>query len=184
MTTFEGIPTEFAGARFRSRLEAKWAAFFTAMGWDWEYEPLDLDGYIPDFVLRFKRPMLVEVKPIFGSSDPIAREARAKIQNSGWHGQALLVGAGVARDEYGMACIGQVSNEDEDEAGNIYFMFGHASLHRCLKCGEFSIHDPVLSYRCRVNDCHDGDSYLGGFDADEAIRTWRQVSSTVQWKPR
>lgn len=30
------------GYRFRSRLEERWAAFFTTIGWDWEYEPVDL----------------------------------------------------------------------------------------------------------------------------------------------
>ena len=58
------IPTTYAGIRFRSRLEATWAAFFTAVNWPWEYEPLDYDGYIPDFLLTLGRgQVLVEVKP-------------------------------------------------------------------------------------------------------------------------
>jgi hypothetical protein len=49
----------------RSRLECKWACVFDQIGWRWEYEPLDFNGWIPDFLIRTKcLPLLVEVKPI------------------------------------------------------------------------------------------------------------------------
>lgn len=58
------IPTHYNGINFRSRLEAKWARFFDLVGWRYEYEPVDLNGYIPDFVLKFgKMPVYVEIKP-------------------------------------------------------------------------------------------------------------------------
>lgn len=64
VSNFKAIPTSYDGINFRSRLEAKWAAFFHLMGWKYEYEPIDLDGYIPDFVLTgCKIPIYVEVKP-------------------------------------------------------------------------------------------------------------------------
>ena len=31
--TIKAIPTTYAGVRFRSRLEARWAAFFDLCGW-------------------------------------------------------------------------------------------------------------------------------------------------------
>lgn len=43
------IPTMYAGVQFRSRLEARWAAFFDIVGLKWDYEPFDLAGWIPDF---------------------------------------------------------------------------------------------------------------------------------------
>ena len=55
MTTYSAIPTMYDGVRYRSRLEARWAAFFNRSGTPFEYEPFDLKGYIPDFVLRFPR---------------------------------------------------------------------------------------------------------------------------------
>jgi hypothetical protein len=58
------IPTMYGGVQFRSRLEARWAAFFDIAGWRWQYEPIDLDGWIPDFRLCGKVPALCEVKPI------------------------------------------------------------------------------------------------------------------------
>lgn len=59
------IPTKYAGVQFRSRLEARWAAFFDLLKWDWEYEPIDLDGYIPDFIISNHGTgrLFVEVKP-------------------------------------------------------------------------------------------------------------------------
>ena len=37
------IETSYMGCRFRSRLEARWAVFFDALGWQWEYEK---QGYV------------------------------------------------------------------------------------------------------------------------------------------
>ena len=52
---FKAIETIYNGYRFRSRLEARWAVFFDALGVKYEYEKegFDLDGmwYLPDFWL-------------------------------------------------------------------------------------------------------------------------------------
>lgn len=49
--TCVAVPTVYEGVNFRSRLEARWAAMFDLLGWEWEYEPVELAGYIPDFRL-------------------------------------------------------------------------------------------------------------------------------------
>ncbi len=46
--------TTYKNIRFRSRLEARWAIFFDALGTGWEYEPEGFElsdgrGYLPDF---------------------------------------------------------------------------------------------------------------------------------------
>jgi hypothetical protein len=65
---FKAIPTLYDGVQFRSRLEARWYAFFKLAGLAPEYEPFDLDGWIPDIVIPSKTydgaPLLVEVKPL------------------------------------------------------------------------------------------------------------------------
>lgn len=38
------IETRYAGCRFRSRLEARWAVFFDALKIEWEYEPEGVEG--------------------------------------------------------------------------------------------------------------------------------------------
>lgn len=60
------IQTEWRGYKFRSRLEARWAVFFAALGIPFEYEPegFDIDGqrYLPDFYLP-NQLTWVEIKP-------------------------------------------------------------------------------------------------------------------------
>lgn len=61
------IATQFKGYKFRSRLEARWAVFFNALGLRWEYEPQGFelrDGtrYLPDFYLP-DQDTYVEIKP-------------------------------------------------------------------------------------------------------------------------
>ena len=71
-------PTFYQGVRFRSRLEARWACFFDQAGWQWEYEPIDLQGWTPTFRVEFpcshsecpaSHSLLVEVKPYYSISD-------------------------------------------------------------------------------------------------------------------
>lgn len=57
MGGIRSIPTEYNGYRFRSRLEARWAIFFDALGVDYEYEPEGFElpsgkRYLPDFRVR------------------------------------------------------------------------------------------------------------------------------------
>src|SRR5687768_5270320 len=68
MTNISPIETRYAGHRFRSRLEARWAVFFTHVGLEWEYESQGfLVGrrkrpYLPDFYLPAVG-LWAEVKP-------------------------------------------------------------------------------------------------------------------------
>lgn len=83
------------GINFRSRLEARWAEFFIELGFEWDYEPIDLDGYIPDFIIKLpgdiNNEILVEVK---GTTDfKKLIDYRYKIEDSGWKGFYLIVGA-------------------------------------------------------------------------------------------
>jgi hypothetical protein len=49
----KAIQTVYKGYNFRSRLEARWAVFFDALGWKWQYEvegfKLPSGNYLPDF---------------------------------------------------------------------------------------------------------------------------------------
>ena len=55
MADIKAIETYYKGYRFRSRLEARWAVFFDALGVRYEYEPegyyTQYGGYLPDFFL-------------------------------------------------------------------------------------------------------------------------------------
>jgi hypothetical protein len=60
------LETWWQGTRFRSRLEARWAVCFAALGIPWEYEPqgyaLPNGPYLPDF--RLWGCLYAEVKPV------------------------------------------------------------------------------------------------------------------------
>jgi len=88
----KAIETSYKGYRFRSRLEARWAVFFDALGIKWEYEKegFDLgDGlrYLPDFWLP-QVSMWAEVKG--DAFDMVALEKCALLAR-GTHCQVLLL---------------------------------------------------------------------------------------------
>jgi len=61
--------TIYNGIEFRSMLEAKWACFFDITGWQWQYEPMQINNRVPDFIIYTKTDyyrtdkIIVEVKP-------------------------------------------------------------------------------------------------------------------------
>jgi hypothetical protein len=80
--TIAAIPTTYRDIRFRSRLEARWAAFFDQVGLSWSYEPIDCPGWIPDFRVG---ELLVDVKP--ARERPAA--AYEKIERAGARGAVI-----------------------------------------------------------------------------------------------
>jgi hypothetical protein len=76
--TIQAKPTVYRGQTFRSRLEARWAAFFDLLEWEWVYEPFHFGGWVPDFAIRapgaqsLRKVVLVEVKPIVLLDDETA----------------------------------------------------------------------------------------------------------------
>jgi hypothetical protein len=87
--TIKAKPTKYRGVLFRSRLEAKWAAFFDNLKWHWEYEPCEFNGWFPDFAIYGKTETIhVEVKPIVR----FCQETSDKIDASGCNSSVLLIG--------------------------------------------------------------------------------------------
>lgn len=39
--------------QFKTRLEAHWAAFFDLAGWEWHYNPVAIQDWLPDFRVKF-----------------------------------------------------------------------------------------------------------------------------------
>jgi len=69
--------TMYKGRLYRSRLEARWAAMFDAMGWQYEYEPFDLEGWSPDFKIKgVYLDILVEVKPQYLINDSLIEKIK------------------------------------------------------------------------------------------------------------
>jgi hypothetical protein len=104
--TIPAIPTEYEGRIYRSRLEAKWAAFFDMCGWKAEYEPYDLGSWSPDFLIKGRySDILVEVKPITALDFPTVYKMYAATEQTGFKGDLLLVGAAVfSHTDLGWVC--------------------------------------------------------------------------------
>ncbi len=90
----QGIPT--IGPKeiqFRSKIEAQWAYLFQSFGWNWEYEPYELKGYIPDFLITMNKvQILIEIKGdnnIWEEYNPHLK----KIRDSGWKGVVIILGS-------------------------------------------------------------------------------------------
>ena len=96
MSNHKGIPTIGArGIQFRSRIEAQWAYIFETLEWDWEYEPIDLQGYIPDFIIKFDgdNEILIEIKGDVNIwKEDVYTPHKDKIIKSGWKGQFGILG--------------------------------------------------------------------------------------------
>ena len=60
------FPTKYKNILFRSRLEARWAAYFDLDKIPWDYEPaINFSGWIPDFSLTMGRlKVYIEIKPV------------------------------------------------------------------------------------------------------------------------
>jgi hypothetical protein len=85
--------TMLNGVEYRTRLEARWAALFTVMKWRFDYEPLDLGKWSPDFVLHgADAPILVEVKPIDRLDRDVCRQMTDAANETDFEGTLLLLG--------------------------------------------------------------------------------------------
>jgi hypothetical protein len=180
----EGIPTEIDGFRCRSRLEATWAAMFDLLGWDYDYEPFDLPGWIPDFILKGALPVLVEVKPIVTMDE--ALEYAPKIAAAEPPYPVALVGCG-PMPEIHYNALGTIiflpGWSEETGDGGIYCGPGdylHAmDCPTCRPQGGWGT--PLGCFTCGKCGYHDGGSGAGRPHIHDL---WAQAKNRVQWRAR
>ena len=190
----KSIPTTYAGVNFRSRLEATWAAFFDACGWPWQYEPVDLDGWIPDFTIGWQ-PTLVEVKPFYDARD--FDDVLTKVTQAGYRGQVVLLGVSPWTDHQTFAItigwlatwIGDTTTNWNVEDLNIGWTEGNGKLGLCPMEGAWvnliwpapeNISHPnkwarVLEFKSSGT----GMSALG-----TVLRHWTTAGNHARWRPR
>lgn len=85
----KAIETHYKGYRFRSRLEARWAVFFDALGVKWEYEKEGYDlgeagWYLPDFWLP-DFGIWIEIKGEISGTDDEFHKIDALYKATGHH---------------------------------------------------------------------------------------------------
>lgn len=182
----QGIPTVYRGIEFRSRVEARWAAMFTNLGWSWEYEPVDADGYIPDFLVQGGKPMFVEVKAAISHQDYM--DATPKAEALVPYGtDVLIVGAspfplmpGGFNNEPDYTPAGVLG--EHHDSGILCWSSGNWIV--CRNCNRVSVFHSLNSFQGRPCGCYDGDHFLG-HPPIEAIRTaWNRATNDVKWRGR
>ena len=176
-------PTVYGARQFRSRLEAKWASFFDLCGWQFEYEPFDLEGWSPDFLLGGN--VLVEVKPITQPDDDTINKMRDGARACGWNGELLLLGVSPLFDKpsvlagCSMGWLGEYW-EASTEPGSVR-TWCFALAPACLASGgqpDFMHADGAYSGRMsgeryKTCDFPHGSSWLKA--------TWDRAANRVQW---
>lgn len=188
-----GIPTTYSGVRFRSRLEARWAAFFDYVGWRWDYEPLDLNGWIPDFVLHGHegKTVMVEIKPTYVFPEDIAKKVVEASRPWRPRSEILLLGArlflhpGDDNTHPGASTIGWLAEMYESPNGEQSEWFMPAQLVHKDNLFDFA-HD-AGDYAGRMFGIYDSD-YWFVYEGDRAAtsvvsRYWNLAGNKVQWRP-
>ena len=135
--TIRAIETIYAGCRFRSRLEARWAVFFDELDIEWKYEAqgYEKDGerYLPDFLLP-RTQTFVEVK---GDREALVRDFDRQVRLHDFNGVLpdFQESFGTKR---GLLLLGDIPYAP----GCVVFhplIQHHKGLHR-VWCGFFPMH--------------------------------------------
>lgn len=187
------ITTIYRGIEYRSRLEARWASFFTGLGWHFTYEPFDGDGYIPDFLIHGERPLLVEVKPAVQLRDyqsPVAKAQNGLRQH--WAHDIIIVGA----DPFPrIGCtwgnvqfppagwLGEFYPGDEN-VPEVAWTWGPGNWFTCGHCEAAGIFHDHMTFVGRPCGHYDGDHYLSPARAVAIQATWANACNDVKWRGR
>jgi len=187
----------YRDTRFRSRLEARWAAFFDLVGWRWTYEPLDADGYIPDFLVHGERPHLVEVGPCLGYEELVAKAAKAQDAfpavvhtcNREWQhrGGACVHESFATRRERGVLIVGVAPAIGCHQTDDGFGHEGWAWLAPCGRCGVLAVCNGASLHGQPLTPCGhpDGPEWLDGRTQQGLLETlWRRAGNDVAWPGR
>lgn len=191
-----GIPTTYRYNAMRSRLEARWAHFFDLLGWQWVYEPLDADGYIPDFLVQGPAPFFVEVGPCITQADYRTKSAKPEAAAASLARDLLVVGvsplpgieSGIGQNTTTAGLLGEYAEWPDDalEDPSVLrpgYAWDSGQWTVCLTCRRPGIYHSVQSYTVRPCGHYDGGANHGDVDPASLNDLWAQAGSRVQWKP-
>ena len=186
------VPTVYKGRQYRSRLEAKWAAFFDLVGWQYEYEPCDLNGWFPDFALYGKTrdgrntTILCEVKPIVEFDEHTAERMRNALAGTYYqNSELLLLGSGPVRDGNGnrlqLGWLYEQPHGPWDAA--VFRAYGIRS--EATLTYTYGLAHKSGSFGDRITGHHQGGRQIAPEDCGlESLSTlWQQAGNITQYNP-
>lgn len=176
---FAPIPTTYQGVQFRSRTEARWAAFFDAIKLPWQYEPegFERDGmrYLPDFWLprilnrgRDQGGCFFEVKPAAPTADELTK-ARMIAYGTGKFVVLAASSPITAADEHLHEIVRMPDQDWEDEG----LKFGACDFCDRIDIGFYASDEPHCV--CRI----------GALSAqtDRLVRARSEFQNFARWVP-
>lgn len=193
--TIAAIPTMYRGRQYRSRLEAKWAAFFDLLGWRHEYEPYDLGAWSPDFLVsqtgEFPGKVLVEVKPkldeeTFYRMLSACDEKGVFSEDSDIYG-IVLVGASPETTEKLGVRVGWLYQKafrkrEPADASILWSLDDDAPV----VMADFAYVDPTGAgwFTLMSGDAETGAPSRTRFYKKHTLSLWSRASNAVQWLPQ
>jgi len=151
-------PTLYNGVRFRSRLEARWACFFDLLEWKWEYEPIDFEGWTPDF--KIKQPC---GHSECGGSHEMYCEVKPYTDIKEFEGHPS--------DSWGYACLG-----NDPSVTKMEICHGDGG-------GTYELMDFVYHADISINLGYEGWQNNLSFE-ESVIELWKRAGNKVQWLPK
>jgi hypothetical protein len=175
-----GIPTTFNHNNMRSRLEAKWACMFEKLGWKYIYEPFDLDGWIPDFLITGKKKVFVEVKPFieFKEWEQEIKTIESALRKANMIEDYLLLGANIG------------TNEVYSDTGSLGYY-----AQECQGCWDvqtnsifyskekYGMEHAYMDYTCPITGLKVQDDGGERLTLDQLENAFKECGNEVQWKP-
>lgn len=143
-------PTLYNGRKYRSRLEARWQYTFDQLGWNAQYEPSEINGRNPDFIIKCSpdtkyaaKYIIVEVKPATMQTEEYLSkvlfdyfDVRAHIlivdefpfEKTDGYGDYIKIGVGsqfFGKDSFadGRSEIIDLEMKDEEDFGSTYMSY-------------------------------------------------------------
>ena len=151
---------------------------------------MDLDGYVPDFILLFHQPIVVEIKPYttLGELYEDSEHAMARINLSGWDKEALLLGtqpfecSPALGFQWGPTdtCLGMLREKCPAEEG---WDWNLANSFKCAECDRQSFCHSTGFWQCRVRGCYEGNATSQTHEC-RMVKDFRVAGNAVQWSPR
>ncbi|MBS7793076.1 hypothetical protein KTR66_24050 [Roseococcus sp. SDR] len=178
-------PTSYKGRKLRSRLEAKWAAFFDSVSWHWEYEPEAIGGWMPDFLIFGPSGRIyVEVKPdhlLPGAEAKVARAMGALgrkrfglvVGEAPWFANGLAV---VGR------AFGEVDTGFEEPAPIVSWADARLVTDRRSHPLPFDLIAPDLVDLCLLAPGNETSGDVVACDEREVRRLWAAAANSAMWQ--
>lgn len=177
--------TSYNGINFRSKLEAQWAAFFDLLKWKYSYEPYELNGKVPDFIIQCDAPhyntqsLIIEVKPDIFISHEYQREIYDAYNTINAH--ILIVSEKPiyeCSEMRGWAAIGRGSQYCSSDY--------RTEMHDLNWKSGFDIGSIYMHYDSMISDEYDRKAFFQfGFDNEQIQHInnlWKDAGNIIQFK--